>query len=142
MIFKEILDKSQLQHSFDIRRKVFIEEQNVSESEEFDELDKVCRHFLLWLDEKPIGTCRLRTTPDGIKWERIAILKEYRKIRAGWNILKNLFMISQEYSEKRIYLFAQLEVIPFYEKFGFKSFGEIFLDADIEHKKMEMFKNG
>jgi predicted GNAT family N-acyltransferase len=32
---------------------------------------------------------------------------------------------------------AQLHAIPFYERFGFVAHGEVFLDAGIEHRKMD-----
>ena len=35
-----------------------------------------------------------------------------------------------------IYLNAQVEAVPFYEKYNFTKVGEMFMEADIEHYKM------
>ncbi|MGL5540689.1 MAG: GNAT family N-acetyltransferase, partial [Erysipelotrichaceae bacterium] len=37
----------------------------------------------------------------------------------------------------RVHLGAQCTAIPFYEKLGYQPFGEVFLDAQIEHIMME-----
>ena len=48
----------------EIRRVVFIEEQNVSQEEEWDGLDEDSHHWIALQDGKAIGTARL--LPDGI----------------------------------------------------------------------------
>jgi predicted GNAT family N-acyltransferase len=45
------------------------------------------------------------------------------------------FLQSQHF--KLVELHAQLQAIPFYEKLGFESFGDIFLDAGIQHVAMK-----
>ena len=35
---------------------------------------------------------------------------------------------------------AQLDVIPFYEKMGFKKEGDLFIEANIRHYKMSLKK--
>ena len=39
---------------------------------------------------------------------------------------------------KRSMLGAQTYAIPFYEKLGYRAYGPIFLDAEIEHRDMEL----
>jgi predicted GNAT family N-acyltransferase len=36
---------------------------------------------------------------------------------------------------------AQTYVVPFYSKFGFKEYGEEFMEADIPHKAMKVTKD-
>ncbi|KAF5272945.1 hypothetical protein FQR65_LT17282 [Abscondita terminalis] len=51
---------SQLQYDAQlIRRKVFIEEQNISEAEEWDDQDAVSLHFVMYEQNQPIATARL-----------------------------------------------------------------------------------
>ena len=40
-----------------------------------------------------------------------------------------------------IYMHAQVQVLPFYEKLGFKKEGEIFEEAGIMHYKMKLIRN-
>jgi predicted GNAT family N-acyltransferase len=121
-----------------IRDLVFIQEQAVSEEEEYDEYEAVSRHFCAYVVGKPAGTARWRRTEKGIKLERFAVLKESRKLGVGralvGAVLQDVFQ--QEAAPGSIYLHAQLHAIPFYEKSGFEAFGDIFSEADILHRIM------
>jgi predicted GNAT family N-acyltransferase len=123
-----------LQKAFDIRREVFVIEQMVSETEEYDQED-VSTHFIALYDGLPVGTARYRTTPNGIKLERFAILKPFRSMGVGSAILQHML---QELSafEGLIYLHAQLTAMGLYSKFGFEAIGEQFDEAGIQHYKM------
>ena len=46
------------------------------------------------------------------------------------------FLIEKQF--KIAQLSAQLYAIEFYEKLGYESFGEIYLDAGIKHKAMKI----
>ncbi|MCX7998845.1 MAG: GNAT family N-acetyltransferase [Leptospiraceae bacterium] len=130
----------ELEECFEIRKKVFIEEQKVTYEEEFDEFDSALntRHFTLKVEAKTIGTCRLRKAKDGFKIERVALLKDYRKHGYGTRLMEFVINYCKDLKAKRIYLYAQEEVIPFYEKLGFSTYGESFLDARIPHRAMEL----
>lgn len=129
-----ITTSDMLQQAFDIRREVFVIEQMVSETEEYDQED-VSTHFIALYDGKPIGTARYRTTPNGIKLERFAILKPFRSMGAGSAILQHILMELSAY-EGLIYLHAQLTAMGLYSKFGFEAIGEQFDEAGIQHYKM------
>lgn len=64
----------------EIRRIVFIEEQQVPREEEWDGRDDECRHFLALHDASPLGTARL--LPDG-HIGRVAVLREARGLGIG-----------------------------------------------------------
>ena len=129
-----ITTSDMLQQAFDIRREVFVIEQMVSETEEYDQED-VSTHFIALYDGKPIGTARYRTTPNGIKLERFAILKPFRSMGAGSAILQHILMELSAF-EGLIYLHAQLTAMGLYSKFGFEAIGEQFDEAGIQHYKM------
>lgn len=123
-----------------IRRKVFIEEQCISEDIEVDEHDKHSYHYLLLVnqsDEKqiPVATGRWRITDKGIKLERFAVLKDYRNMGYGKHILDNILSDTIVFN-KPIYLHSQDIAVNFYLKNGFKIDGEAFLEAGIKHFKM------
>ncbi|MBN2745309.1 MAG: GNAT family N-acetyltransferase [Bacteroidales bacterium] len=117
-----------------IRTKVFVEEQGVPADLELEhEEDSI--HFLLYYRRKPIGTARFRETENGVKLERFAILKEFRKIGLGNDLIR--FVLTKAREIKRpIYLNAQIQVVDYYAKWGFIKEGEAFFEAGIQHFKM------
>jgi predicted GNAT family N-acyltransferase len=127
--------KDLLEQAFAIRRKVFVEEQKVSEEEEF-EFEDACDHFLIFSKGKPVGTARLRITDKGVKLERFAFLKEARGKGLGHDLLRYMITDARKFG-KPIYLHAQATVVDFYKKQGFVITGPKFMEAGIEHYPME-----
>jgi predicted GNAT family N-acyltransferase len=124
-----------LRTAFAIRQKVFVEEQQVDPHLEYDEFEKISRHYLATVDNTPAGTARWRSTEKGIKMERFAVLTPYRCQGVGSALLLHLLKdIGKQ--PKDIYLHAQNQVIPFYEKHGFRISGGEFEEAGILHHKM------
>lgn len=111
-----------------IRKAVFVEEQGFEN--EFDELDERGRavHIVLFYDDEAIGTCRYYKENGEYKLGRIAIVKEYRGNGYGAALVKS--------AEKRIYddggrevvLSAQVRNKGFYEKLGYVSEGEEYME--------------
>ena len=82
-----------LQAALEIRKTVFIEEQQVPESDEFDQFDTLeeqCGHVLVYHENQPAGTGRVRIVNHTGKLERICILKPYRKYGLGKVIISEL----------------------------------------------------
>jgi predicted GNAT family N-acyltransferase len=129
-----ITTSDMLQQAFNIRREVFVIEQMVSETEEYDQED-ISTHFIALYDGLPVGTARYRTTPNGIKLERFAILKSFRSLGVGSAILQHILQALSAF-EGLIYLHAQLTAMGLYSKFGFEAIGEQFDEAGIQHYKM------
>jgi len=122
----------------EIRHKVFVEEQKVSEEEEF-EFEEECVHFLIYHKRKALGTARHRITEKGIKLERFALLKEARGKGLGRDLLRFVLTDARAY-QKPIYLHAQTAVVDFYKQQGFVIDGAKFMEANIEHYPM-IFEN-
>lgn len=116
-----------------IRREVFILEQRVPESEEWDEDDPVSVHALATLNREPVGTGRLN--PAG-KIGRIAVVAGMRGRGIGASILRLLLHEADRRGLREPYLHAQLQAVPFYEKFGFRPEGQVFDEAGIPHVRM------
>ncbi len=126
-------------YAIKIRFKVFCDEQKVDKDIEYDGLDFDAVHFLLTIDDKPAATARYRETNEGIKVERMAVLKEYRG--NGYAMLLLRFILNEvKNAKQKIYLHAQSQVVGFYELNHFKTVGNEFLEADIKHFKMEYTK--
>ena len=119
-----------------IRRKVFIEEQQVPEELEWDEFDEESFHILaLDAQDNPIGTGRLKA--DG-QIGRMAILQSWRNKSVGSAILNHILDHARQSGIHELYLHAQISAISFYEKYGFGVCSEEFMDAGIPHKTMRM----
>ena len=122
-----------LKKTKEIRIKVFMEEQGFKD--EFDDLDDLCQHLVVFENNQPIGTCRfyydesLKSNVLG----RIAVIKEYRGKKVGQYIVKTACSLIQG----NVCLHAQLQAKPFYEKLGFKAYGEIDYDEDCPHTWMK-----
>jgi predicted GNAT family N-acyltransferase len=124
---------------FAIRTEVFVHEQKCLPSEEFDELDALAKHFLLFENNIAVATGRFRQTEKGIKLERIATLLDFRGKGYATKILNHLMDESSIHHPETnyFYLHAQVSVLPLYEILGFKAYGNTFIEADIVHQAME-----
>lgn len=129
-----------LKDCFDIRRKVFIDEQNISETEEFDGVDEQCGHYVVYNeDDQPVSTSRLIKISDELyQIGRVATLKEYRHKGYAEFLMLSLMEKARSLGAKEIHLLAQIPVVGFYEKCGFVvDSHEVILDAGIEHYQMK-----
>ncbi len=125
------------EQAFEVRRKVFVEEQGVPLHVEMDEYDDDATHFVGYNLEQPIAAARIREVEASIgKIERVCVLEEYRGQHVGV-----LLMNEMEEHAKKVGLFtlklnSQSYAIPFYEKLGYEVSSPEFLDAGIPHRAM------
>ncbi len=126
-------DKKTLLDHFYVRGMVFIEEQAIDWIEEFDAWDYDATLFVLYDQDKPIGAARLYKDKVG----RVAVLKSHRHKKAGTVIMTALEDYAKTQGLKTLKLGAQCYIIPFYESLGYEAYGEVFLDALIEHRMMK-----
>ena len=117
----------------DIRKLVFVEEQNVPIDIEIEH-ENDSNHVICYYKDIAVGTGRWRETNFGIKLERFAVLNEYRGLGIGRQIVN--FILAEISSNNTIYLHAQEAVVDFYKKLGFEVSGNQFSEADILHSKM------
>ena len=119
----------------EIRRRVFIEEQQVPQEEEWDGRDDACLHFLAQRGDTALGTARL--LPDG-HIGRVAVLQEARGMGVGVALMQAAIAAAQHQGHPAVELTAQTHALAFYERLGFTAFGDIFLDAGIPHRRMRL----
>lgn len=126
-----------------IRRVVFIQEQGVPEKEELDDLDPVCRHFIatpgkMSPSRDAIGTARILFLDDGTaKAQRVAVLREHRKGGVGAALMFALEGEAARAGRSTLILSSQVTAVPFYERIGYEAYGELFVDAGIDHLMMK-----
>ena len=136
--FKNINLSDEMKFSFKIRKKVFCEEQRISEEIEFDNLDHLCEHFLIYNKDEAIATARVRKKADHLfKIERVAVLVEYRKLKVGSLLINEIINYYFKKDKKSsIMLHSQVAVEKFYKSLNFVSYGDKFLEDDILHIAM------
>lgn len=121
-----------------IREEVFIKEQKFEN--EFDEIDEIAYHLVLFQNNLPVATGRMYpSTEDSAAYilGRIAVLKEYRKCHLGKEVLTILENKAKNLGAEKTVLSAQMQAKGFYEKNGYKKFGEVYYDEYCPHIHME-----
>ena len=124
-----------------IRRQVFIQEQSILEQDEWDALDAVSLHFVVYdrhLENdlkinQAIATARLL---ENNSIGRVAVLKSYRSKGVGRLIMQQIIEHARTEKRQFLKLSSQLHAIAFYESFGFQVKGEEYLDCGIPHIDM------
>ncbi|MBS0236461.1 MAG: GNAT family N-acetyltransferase [Proteobacteria bacterium] len=140
---KQAKTEDEMAICLDIRRRVFIEEQKVSEAEEIDGLDDSSDHYILYLNSLSVGTARVRYKDAMAKIERVAVLANYRGLGLGKKLMLYLIReIRNSNNAHTIMLGAQTHAIQFYESIGFQECGAEYMDAGIPHKDMKMLIDG
>ena len=117
-----------------VRTPVFVQEQQVPYEIDFDSNDANAVHWLAFNDNNiPLGTARL--LGDG-HFGRMAVIKMYRNQGIGRSIIQAAMDYASSVGMESIYLNSQLQAKTFYEGLGFKEYGDVFLEANIEHVSM------
>ncbi len=146
-----ISTREELAEALQVRRAVFVDEQGVPESEEIDAHDgdpalvTTAVHVLARRAGLALGTGRLLLEyPRGAHAHigRVAVLASERRHGVGRAVMRALEAEARTRGFSGITLAAQLHAAPFYERLGYVLAtglrGEVFLDAGIEHRWMDL----
>lgn len=133
---KRVSSQLELVQAFTIRIRVFVQEQRVPVEIELDTDDQRAIHFLAIKSDKVVGTARIVMRHGDAKIGRMAVLKSYRRKGVGVALLKRAILAAKRLHARRIYLHAQVPVIGFYQRMGFRPVGQVFDEAGIPHRKM------
>jgi predicted GNAT family N-acyltransferase len=132
-----------------LRHAVFVVGQDVPEDLERDELDASADHAVALRDGVLVGTGRLvrgRIEEDGrlvpgsqrsvATIGRMAVTAAARGVGVGRALLDLLVVRAGELGLPAVELHAQLHARGFYERAGLTPYGEVYLEAGIEHMGM------
>ena len=137
MHVKVAQSETDINTAFSIRKTVFVEEQKVPLELEIDEYEQESTHFILYgPNQNPIGAGRLRLVDGFGKVERICILASERIKGAGRILMENIETHGKEKGIRSFKLNAQTSAIGFYERLGYHTVSDEFMDAGIPHKTM------
>ncbi|WP_138751227.1 GNAT family N-acetyltransferase [Paenibacillus sinopodophylli] len=131
-----ITNDEQLEEAFRIRKAVFVKEQGVAEEVELDEFEDAADHVLVYFENEPVGTGRLRIVDGIAKLERICVLASHRKHKLGKAIMDELEAIARDKGATQAKLHGQVQAATFYEKQGYEIASTVFMEENIPHVKM------
>lgn len=117
-----------------IRTKVFVEEQGFVN--EFDDIDDVAYHAVIFDDNEPVATGRLFSDENGWHIGRVAVLKQFRKQGLGEKIIYELEKCAKKIGADEINLSAQVQAEGFYTKLGYENLGDLHMDEHCPHVTM------
>ncbi len=133
--------KDQILKNFQIRFEVFNKEQNVPYELDMD-LAEFNGEMFLYTDESEenyVACARIIYEKDRIHLGRVAVLKEYRNQGYATKMVLAIERIVKTMGIKEIYVEAQMSAKAFYEKLGYQSYGDIFMDANMPHVYMRKY---
>ena len=133
LIYKWVNNEIDMEACYKIRYDVFTLEQNFDAEIDKDEYDKVSKHILVLDNDKPIATSRIFIKDNYYKAGRICVLKEYRNKNIGYNMMNKIIEFVRTTDIKLIKLSSQYHAYKFYEKCGFKTVGEPYLEEGEKH---------
>lgn len=126
--------ETQRQDAQAVRYEVFVVEQKVPLDMEWDDMDAHCVHVVAYGAEgQAVGTGRL--LPDG-HIGRMAVRQPARGQGLGALMLETLVDAARKRGDREVMLNAQTQAEPFYERYGFRREGEVFMEAGIPHIHM------
>lgn len=120
-----------------LRQEVFCDEQHFQD--EFDEIDDRASHLVLYEETLPVACGRCFAEEDPACWHlgRLAVKKAFRGRGLGRLVLIVMEIKAVESGAKTTRLSAQMQAVPFYEKCGYHTVGESYLEENCPHILME-----
>jgi len=122
-----------------IREKVFVEEQHIAPEKVRDGYDELAVHLLVFVDGEAAATGRIYHDGSHFRMGRLCVLKQFRGQGIGdlatRLLLYKVFMYADE-----LHISAQAYLKDFYQKFGFETIGDPFMEENIPHINMVLLK--
>lgn len=130
------LSAAELYEILKARFNVFVCEQNIQYLDE-DNIDYIAYHLSLRKNGRVIAYTRLFPTMEKEIWQIGRLLSIDRNKGFGKYLVMQAIEKAKTLGANTLRLHAQIHTVPFYEKLGFKTVGDIFSEADIPHVCME-----
>jgi predicted GNAT family N-acyltransferase len=129
-------DQAEVAAALALREEVFCGEQGVSLAEERDGRDDEALHLVVVDDGVVVGTCRLLVEGTTVKLGRMAVSRTRRGLGLARALISEAEAQARVLGAQRIVLAAQLNAQALYDRAGYDAYGDVFLDAGIEHVMM------
>jgi predicted GNAT family N-acyltransferase len=135
-MFKVVTSFDDLLKVYAVRAIVFVEEQHCPYHIEVDEHEHSALHILGEMDGEPIAAARMRFLGKWAKMERIAVRKAQRGMGLGHQLVDFMMHTARERGFTSFKMHAQAHLTDFYAHHGFKTQGDLFQEAGIDHYLM------
>ena len=126
------LSNTELYELLKARFAVFYMEQNIR-YQDFDGIDYNAIHMALHRKGNVLAYARLYKGKASGQWVLGRMLTTERGQGHGRYILMQAIAEAERQGAKTLMLHAQTQVVPFYDKFGFETSGDVFAEAGIPH---------
>ncbi|MCX0243366.1 GNAT family N-acetyltransferase [Streptomyces drozdowiczii] len=144
---RPVADEQDRAACFQVRKEVFVGEQNVPEELEYDAHDADALHVIaIAADGTALGTGRLLHGPAAASHTggdpavgslgRLAVSKEARGLGVGAALVRAIEDAARSHGLTAVDLHAQTHALGFYERLGYEPYGPEFMDAGIPHRAM------
>jgi putative N-acetyltransferase (TIGR04045 family) len=127
IICRQVASEDELAECFEIRRKVFVQEQRLFEHSDKDEYDACAIHLAAFNQNRIVGTVRVYQDADGMWWGgRLAVLKKYRG-RAGRELVLSAELSVKKHGAEKFFANILAENLNFFINIGWCPIGGGFL---------------
>jgi predicted GNAT family N-acyltransferase len=130
-------DAAERSAATELRIRVFCDEQGVSREDEIDGRDGDAVHLVALERGAVVGTCRLLFDGTTCKLGRLVVDRDARRRGIGGRLLGLAEDEARAVGAERIVLNAQTRARGVYRAAGYKEAGDTFMQAGIEHIRME-----
>ena len=120
-----------------LRKEVFVIEQNVPPHLEWEDDESIYKHCCLYLNNKLIAYARVDINKEIAHIGRVVVAKEYRKQGYGKKIMQYSEEIIKKGNKSSVEIHAQLHASEFYKSIGYIPYDKEFMEAGIRHIKMK-----
>lgn len=102
-----------------VRAIVFVNDQQCPFAEEFDGNDFTATHVIAYFGDEPVATMRIRFFAEFVKFERVAVRKEYRKHQVAVHMVRHGMDLCAQKGYTKIYGHIEKRLMRFWKYFGF-----------------------
>lgn len=134
---REARTPDEIEAALRLRHRVFVGEQGVDTAADRDGRDGEALHVVAMRDGDLVGTCRVIVDEGVGRLGRMAVEPELRGRGAGAELLEEAERVARTAGATQMRLHAQVAARSLYERAGYETAGEVFLEEGIEHVTME-----
>jgi len=107
-------------------------------SDEELEKEKNNMHMAAYEDDQMLGCCMLvEEGPETVRLRQMAVVNDVQGKGIGRALMQFAENLARDRGYKRITMHARKNAVGFYEKMGYKKFGDEFMEITIPHVVME-----
>lgn len=137
------LTRDELYAVLQLRNRVFVAQQEITDEPDVDGRDPACHHALMWRstpdNAQLVGTARLFMDKTPAVVGRVAVHPDHQRRGIGTRLMKG---IQQFLGSRPAELHAQAYLEDWYSHLGWERQGEPFMEAGIEHVLMRRSSDG